>query len=198
MILTLFIFNRLYRLLKNHSFPKIVLFFSGWFFILLLPFLGLGNIAERYLHTAQLGYFALLALFVVWLANKLSFKHRLLALFLPGLITLALISFYLNQLEQAKNDWRQAGETTNKILLAISSNYQEFARANIFFVNLPIRYDRAWVFPVGIEDGIWLVYRTSDMVIKRAATFEEALQLGSKVVEPHIFIFENGELQEFK
>lgn len=177
---------------------KIILFSIGWFIILLAPFLGLGNIAERYVHTAQLGYFVLLALLINRLYCYLRKKNTLLALALSSLIVFGLGKFYLGQMHMAKEEWRQAGEITNKTLLTISSNYQEFARAKIFFVNLPIRYGRAWVFPVGIEDGLWLTYRTTDMTIKRVSSFEEALTLGSKVSDPHIFIFSNGELQEYK
>ncbi len=210
LLLVLFVALLLYRLFKRldcqKSQPeagppfvdKIVLFSICWFIVLLLPFLGLGNIAERYVHTAQLGYFLLLVLLISKLYKKIGGRNRLLAIILSGSIILGVISFYLNQIKLAKDEWKQAGETANKTLLAISSNYQEFARANIFFVNLPIRYGRAWVFPVGIEDGIWLVYRTNDIIIKQVLTFEEALSLGSKVTEPHIFIFENGELQEYK
>lgn len=196
-LFTAFWFYRLFKRVNYHK-SKLAIFAICWFIVLLLPFLGLGNIAERYVHTAQLGYFLLLVLFIGKLYEKAKDKNRLLAIILSGSIILGVICFYLNQIKFAKEEWKQAGETANKTLLAISSNYQEFARANIFFVNLPIRYGRAWVFPVGIEDGIWLVYRTNDMIIKRVSTFEEALTLGSKVTDPHIFIFENGELQEYK
>ena len=184
---------------KRFKFNRIIVFFIGWFIILLLPFLGLGNIAERHVYPAHLGFFGLFALFIDWILRKVQKRSFIIGFSLTVIILGAIFGSYYYQMEKTKQGWCQAGETANKILLALSSNYAEFPLdSTLYFVNLPIRQDRAWVFPVGIEDGIWFIYRDKSLTINRTTDLEETLDLAEGKPNTYVFLYEEGELKEVK
>ena len=195
------------RLLKRVKFRewwvhkefRLIVFSLGWFVILLLPFLGLGNIAERYLHTAQLGYFLIIALLINWIFERLKKRNIILSLMVAFVIVGSIVGFYLWETEKVKQDWYQAGEITNKILLALPSNYIEFpSDSGLYFVNLPLRQNRAWIFPVGLKDGLWFIYRDDSLRIYQMNDLEETLDLveDKPVTHTHVFLYEDGELKE--
>ncbi len=176
---------------------KVALFALGWLIIVLLPFLGLGNIAERHVYPAHLGFFILLALAIDWFYQKLKKRHLYLGISLALILVLAIFSFYLIEMEKAKSDWRQAGEVTNTILLALSSNFIEFRPGHsLHFVDLPIRQGRAWAFPVGLHEGIWFIYRDETLPIEITTDLEKTVAAWREDPFAHVFVFEEGELRE--
>jgi len=179
---------------------KLVTFAFGWFIIVLLPFVGLGNIAERYLHTAQLGFFLILGLAIEKIYEKIKKVNFKGSIILVLIISLCLTSFYLTELEKAKKDWYEAGEIANKILLALPTSYIDFpSGTDIYFVNLPLRLNRAWVFPVGIKDGVWFIYRNDSIRIFQMNDLDQALDLAEgKTPAAHVFLYYQGELTEVK
>jgi len=182
-----------------HKEFRLIVFSLGWFVILLLPFLGLGNIAERYLHTAQLGFFLVIALLINWIFERLKKRNLWLGLVVAFVIVGSIVGFYLWETEKVKQDWYQAGEITNKILLALPSNYIEFpSDSGLYFVNLPLRQNRAWIFPVGLKDGLWFIYRDDSLRIYQMSDLEETLDLveDKPVTHTHVFLYEDGELKE--
>jgi len=184
---------------KNLKINKTVVFAFGWFIILLLPFLGLGNMAERHVYPAHFGFFLLLALFINWLYEKIRKINLPLALGLTLILCLFVFGFYQQEMEKAKKEWFQAGEIANKILLAVSSNYIEFAYGNsLYFVNPPMRQGRAWIYPVGIPEGLWFIYRDETLPIKIVTNLEETLEITKGDIAAHIFVYEEGELMEIK
>jgi len=164
------------KLFNRFQLSRLILFSIGWFIILLLPFLGLGNMAERHVYPAHLGFSILMALLLNWIYERLKKRNYILGLGLAIIIIAGLLGFYQQEMEETKQSWRQAGEIANKTLLALGSNYAEFPlESTLYFVNLPIRQDRAWVFPVGLADGIWFIYRDETLTINRITGLEETL-----------------------
>jgi len=187
------------RVIRKIKFNRIIIFLLGWFIILLLPVLGLGNIAERYVYLADFAVFSLIGLFIDWLVKQ-TFKSKLaLRICLFSLISLGLSIFYYSQFAKEKENWYQAGETAHKILLALGSNYSDFPPGStLYFVKLPLRQNRAWIFPVGLKDGIWFIYRDENLAIKKAKSVKEALGLTKGKPHQYIFVYENNALQEVK
>jgi len=68
------------------------------------------------------------------------------------------------------------------------------------FVNIPIRHGEAWVFPVGISDALWFVYRNPNIKIYTWSTVEEALSAVTyNSMTQKIFVFKSdGSVQEVK
>ena len=59
-----------------------------------------------------------------------------------------------------------------------------------FFINTPIRYGRAWIFPVGLTDAIWHMYRQSPFTVVPVSSIEEAFQYPIRTGDREVFIFE--------
>ena len=201
-ILIVFVFLILkktcYKKIKTETF-KTILFFLGWYVILLFPFLGLGNIAERYVYLAHGGLLALLVLFCDWVFKEFKKRSLLAGLLVEGFTLIAASIFYYSQIRKTQDNWYQAGEIANKILLAISTNYAKFPpESSLYFVDLPIRYDRAWVYPVGLEDGLWFIYRDKSLVVNKATDLEKTFELVKGKPNKYVFVFEEGQLKEVK
>lgn len=184
--------------LRHRSF-KFYLFASGWFTISLLPFWGLGNLAERYVHLASFSFALVLALLANLFWEKIHQRNALLAFSATLVLVGTVAGFYGRQMLEVGKNWKVAGETANKILLALPSNYATFpSGTTLYFVDLPIREKRAWIFPVGLEDGLWFIYKDENLKIAKAKNIEEALDLSEKNKPSYVFVFENGELKEAK
>lgn len=175
---------------------KLAVFSLGWFVAALLPVLGLGNIAERYLYIPSFGFILSLS----WLVFNLYQRINLGRLIRGGLLVIiiaAIFGFYYLEMEEVKKTWQEAGEISNKILRTLPTSYKEFPEGStLYFVNLPLRVERAWVFPVGIEDGLWFVYRDETLKVMKGNDLNEALDYKESHQPAFVFIYENAELKE--
>ncbi|MBL7159922.1 hypothetical protein ISS85_05575, partial [Candidatus Microgenomates bacterium] len=134
--------------LKKIKINKLIIFSFGWILIALLPVIGLGNIAERYLYIPSIGFVILLAIIIIKLYEKKSLIFKLIAI----MMVITMTRFYYLELRKSESTWEIAGEASNKILRALSTNYKQFPeKSTLYFVNLPLRVERAWVFPVGLK-----------------------------------------------
>lgn len=183
--LGLLLLLKFYRRIRISRF---VWFCLGWFIILLLPFLGLGNIAERYLYLAKFGVIlGAIALAKKYLSTKLAF-----------LIGLVILSFFWLEYRRVEADWQKAGDSANKILLTLASNYAQFpTNSTLCFVDLPLRFNRAWVYPVGLDDAIWFIYQTNDLIVKKVDIAQAEKECLEKPLV-YTFIYEDFELKELK
>jgi len=175
----------------------ISVFSVGFLVISLLPFLGLGNIAERYAYLASLGGAVLLGWLLSVIYQKLSKKNFILGLIILVLLFFGLVFYYLADFNHSFQDWRRAGEITKRILLDLRKNYfMKTFDKTFYFVDIPIREGRAWVFPVGLDDALWHTFRDESLKVSTVKSIEEALDLQDKTPNSHVFVFENGEIKE--
>ncbi len=162
-----FIYKMSIKILKKNEI-KIVLFGAFFSIITLLPFLGLGNISSRYSYLASIGIVFLLVFFVNKLYVYLLSNGRDIAI---ASLTVAVSIFCLLQiiqLQQLHSDWYEAGEKTKSFFVAIDSVYIESWASDAIefhFVNVPIRSGEAWVFPVGLPDALWFVFRNPNIKV---------------------------------
>ena len=178
--------------LRKMKIDKLLIFALGWIVISLLPVIGLGNIAERYLYVPSAGFVIFLAIMV----NKLH-RKKIFALTLLVVVTIGISGFYYLELKKSELTWKRAGETSNEILRALSTNYKQFPKkGTLYFINLPLRIERAWVFPVGIEDGLWFIYKNDNLKIIKGDNLDKALDYKKKNKDVYIFMYEEGELKE--
>lgn len=196
-IVILFIF---WKMLRKKKINKQWLFAFFWFIFTLLPVIGLGNIAERYLYIPSLGFALFIGLFISFLFTKtkvLNIGLRLFANIILLIFIIATFNYYQSELIHVRNTWKEAGETANKILRALPTTYRNFNEGTVlYFVNLPLRIERAWVFPVGLTDGIWLIYHDSSVTVKTGNNLEEALNYKNDNANIHVFVFEGNQLKE--
>jgi hypothetical protein len=117
-----------------------------------------------------------------------------------SLILIILIVFSFKEAKNSRENWYEAGEISNRVLLSLASNYKEFpSDASLYFVNLPLKIGRAWVFPVGLEDGIWFIYKNKDIKVSQIGD-KEAKEIlrqfsGENI---YVFIYENNRLRRLE
>lgn len=187
--------------IKNLLGRRTVTFTLGWMVITLLPFLGLGNMSERYVYLASFGYLLGMASFIYWLKEKaVRLARPQIGLSLLVLFVFGLIGFYGYELKRAHQDWAEAGRISKNTLLALSTNYAKFPpESNLVFANMPLKKGLAWVFPVGLEEAIEFIYRDESLKVYRVNTAKEAFELKKSLKGPfYPFVFEAGELKRAK
>lgn len=165
----------------------------------LLPYLPLGNIADRYLYLASFGFALIFIAGTQIVVNRFSPKEskRNIAIMFIVVAIVSTLSYGENAQENKK--WQKAGEITKNALSLFRTDYPDVpSDAQYYFVNTPIKHDGVWVFPVGLKDGLWFIYGENAPVIYQMQTLEEAkagLQ-ASKVKNSYIFKFDkNGKLE---
>jgi apolipoprotein N-acyltransferase len=139
--------------------------------ISLLPFIGLGNITGRYVYLASIG-FTITACSILWLIRKRFGRVVLL------IISTALILIFAVSVKQEYTQWKRAGMITEMTLKLLHQNYPKLDPGyRLIFINVPIKYHNAWVFPVGLKDGIWFIYRDDTMKVYQVKDYEESRKL---------------------
>lgn len=190
--------KRIIRLYHHSVLSRIFIFSILILLIGLLPFVGLGNISERYGYLSSVGF--VLALTVILDAIVTTFfKDDRTRKGVLILVVVVIGAFYIYELGIQKNDWQKAGDITQNTLATLRVGYTEIpADSNIYFVSIPIKIAQAWVFPVGLEDGIWFVYREKKINIYKPKTLEEAqaLSAATPLSLDYIFVFnKNGVIE---
>lgn len=179
---------------------KYALFALVFIFVSLLPFLGLGNITERYSYLASIG-FAFLVVSILMALTKLV-KNQNYKLYLLAFILLVVGSFYYVSDMGENSQWHEAGRITNRTL-AYLRLYLDGKRSNsnFYFVNTPIRKANAWIFPVGLSDGIWFIYRDDTIRIYKTGSISEGKSSLIQGVSSQNYLFafdKNGNIYEIK
>lgn len=142
--------NKIAKTLQDKNL-RLIVFGIAFAFVSLLPFLGLGNIAQRYLYLASFGLCFSLVIILRQILNK---KYLLLI----GVLVISI--WFQIQNAQAKKDWKQAGEITKHALALFRIDYEGLkSDDNVYIINTPYTYKNVWVFPVGLTDGLWFIYR---------------------------------------
>lgn len=186
------------KMLKHEN-AQLILFGVVLAFVSLLPFLPLGNIAPRYLYLASFGL-TLSTVLSVYLLLKLFIKsNRVVAMSLVFIFSIVIGSYVLqNKDEQLK--WETAGTIAEETLLYYRTGYASFnAQNNVYLVNVPVTNKGVWVFPVGLADGLWFIYRENTPTINQKSSLEEAI--AAKQNNPtgtYVFQFKNGTILEVK
>lgn len=199
--LLFFVYKRLGKRVSGED-KKILIFGFLFFFISLLPFIGLGNITSRYSYLASAGSVIILVFFLKKIYRYLLESGRNIAIF--GILTLATVFylFHLIQVQSLHSDWYEAGQKAKRLFVAIDKEYADYwseETMELHFVNTPLRMGEAWVFPVGLSDALWLIYRNPQIQVFQDPDLETALSKVEKGLRTQrVFIFdESGALTEY-
>lgn len=188
------------RLLHYINDYKIELFGLAFAFGALTPFLGLGNLSERYIYLASVGFVIVVMGLLTRLTRKLPQKYSALVLVL---IAVVIGAWFYNEHKRIESHWQTSSQITYGTLAKLRLDYNELPKnSTLYFVNVPIQYGNAYIFPVGLEDGVWFVYRDSTLTIHKMKTIEEAqkhMSQNSALGATHIFYYNDKyELLEYK
>lgn len=176
-----------YLALKN---TKIIIFGIIFAVISLMPYLPLGNIAPRYIYLASAGFAISLIFTLRQISHKIFGNNTTLSSIFFITIILIISIFYYRSLQIIENEWKRAGDITKNMLIQFRLTYENLgSKSNIYFLNTPIKYQNAWVFPVGLPDSLWLIYRDNMPVIYQISS---AAQIDKNKKENYLVTFDQN------
>jgi len=178
-------------ILKRLAFDekRLVIFSLLFFAVSLLPFLGLGDIASRYNYLASFGVSLLLSFFVLKLFVFFYSRDKKHTIFVSVLIIIFFLSIQLFQFQKVQTDWQRAGDKSKSFLSSLEHAYVHYSvskTSTLYFVDVPIKEGEAWIFPVGLEDAIWLLFPGSDIKVNITDSVEKAFAI---MKEPNSRVF---------
>ncbi len=179
---------------------RIVVFGALFSFIVLLPFLGLGNITSRYSYLASMGIIILFAFFIKKLYYYLLSQGRDIALAGSALVVTVFCLLHIMQVQQIHSDWYEAGQKAKRFVVAVDGLYSDYwskEPIEFHFVNVPIRVGEAWVFPVGLQDALWFSFQNPNIKVYQWPTVKAAHDAVDGSYNKKVFEFdESGKIIE--
>lgn len=173
---------------------KIYYFGFGLFIIGLLPFLGLGNISLRYSYLSSIGVVIIFVFLLTEFFKFLKTSGRDIAYTGLGVIISVFLLLHVMQLQQLHTDWSEAGDKVKTFLTAVDSTYSNYWASEpikLYFVNVPIRYRQAWVFPVGLKDAVWFAFKNPNIQVFQVSTLNQVLDLVTNPYTDKVFEFDS-------
>lgn len=186
---------------KLHKNTKRALLFGFLFFItLLLPFLGLGNIASRYSYLASFIVVLFFVLFIKKLYVYLLSYGKDIALAATIMVISIFSLLHVIQTQQFLIDWHESGVKAQRFFISIDELYADIwskEGGQLHFVNVPIRNGQAWIFPVGFSDAIWFAFKNDDLSVYTHSDIDTALEQAGTSPTAWVFMFQDdGSLKE--
>jgi hypothetical protein len=179
---------------------KTIIFALTFSFITLLPFLGLGNLAPRYGYLSSFGVIIIFVLILRKAYKYLQSSGRETAVLALSLVIIVFSIFHIMQIQQSYSNWAEAGKRTKNFFIALQRFYSgDWSKNNVefHFVNVPTKIGDAWIFPVGIEDAVWLAFRNENAKLILHTDKQEALNQAGLHRSRPVFIFnEDGTVTE--
>jgi hypothetical protein len=164
--------------------------------ISLLPYLGLGAMSERYVLIASGFTIVAISLAVQTISNRTRSNAYN---FVIVLICFAISFLNIKEISRVSFDWQKASDISQTTVLTMRKQFFPLISDTRFiFINTPIRYGRAWIFPTGMNDVLWHLFRVngysfvteSAKDIPSAFTYQEKLGLAT-----YVFTFENYKIK---
>lgn len=173
------------------------------FIVPLIPFLGLGNIAPRYAYLASFGVCLMVAYFLELFLLSVRKKQRSIALIAYLIVFAIIIYFNVAILFRLNKDWGKAGDIVNDTLVGVTYTYTQEKKLPVnptfTFVNVPIRYASAWVFPVGLQDALWFSFRDTKLTVTSTGDEEQARSKARSNPAVKVFKFlQDGSIVEYE
>ena len=160
-----------------------------------VSYLGLGNTAERYTIIPSLFVSIGSALFVtLFLRTSKSIFWKSMLVFIAFIV----VVWNIGQIKRLEGDWKKASTIAESALLSVRTEIYPPKNDDlvIVFVNLPIRYGRAWIFPAGINDALWHMFRENLYGVYTMPTLEAAYDLKTDKGTRYVYVFEDYVLKK--
>ncbi len=170
------------------------LFIFGMLFIAisLLLYLGLGNISQRYGYLGAFGYSLIIALFLQKISLLLKNPWKIIIM---AILLISLFTFYYNEQKSVEAEWLKAASITEDTLAFFRLDYFTLNNSDsVYLVNVPIKYQNAWVFPLGVSDALWFLYKDNEPKLIEVTTIAQAQKdaknfYNTKLSKAYIFSF---------
>jgi hypothetical protein len=152
--------------------------------------------SERYTIAAS-GFFV--AGFGSWASIVWKSAGRRVWKYVVVIIALGFIIWNAAEVVRVGGDWQKASAISQETLSIMNTQFFPLRENKSFiFINMPTRYGRAWIFPTGLADPLWHVFRfnpwayTTTNVSTPEAAYSTPVPQG---FAPEILIFENYQLK---
>lgn len=176
---------------------------GAWVFVWLIiavitfaAFAGLGGLTERYTLVPSIFILLALASFL-----ELCIKSKS-AVFAAVIFIAALFGWNVREINRVSQHWEVASTVSEKTLVNFRNEYFPLTQDKTFiFINTPIRYGRAWIFPLGMDDPLWHMFKFNTYTYKVSyadnpeQAYEKAVQIGGPFA---ILGFENYVLKKIQ
>lgn len=171
-----YLFTMRTKLRKIAATPQVRLMLFGllFAFVSLLPVLGLGNMTERYGYFSAIGF----AFVFIGLVQVAAINHNRKIIWTGIVVGLLLLISWKTLIGNELAQWKKASDTTYMTLGYFRVEQEGLPQgSSLYFVNVPIRYGNAWIFPVGLPEGLWFIYRDPLLKVYQLKSVDEAKQL---------------------
>jgi len=154
-----------------------------------ISYLGLGNAAERYAFIPSI--FLIIAL-SLWFAHLWKTIQSILLKILLLILAAGIAWWNIGQVQRLEGDWRKASDIAQMSLLAIKREaYPPKDDLTFFFINPPIRYGRAWIFPTGLNDALWHMFRDNLYATNIVPSIKAAYDSPNTKGTRYVYVFED-------
>jgi hypothetical protein len=200
-ILTMYFCVKVFRKNSDSEKRKIILFGLLFIFITLAPFLWLDDISYRHSYFSSIGFIILFVYIMSVLYKFLQNSGSMIARLGIFVVISLFVLLQIVQIQQIQGNWYTAGNKVQTMFKSIQASYQDSwatESMQLYFVNVPIREGEAWVFPVGLSDGLLLVLQNPHLNIHQVNSLDEAYtQVGIQTEDEKIFVVDgSGNLVE--
>jgi len=164
------------------------------FLISSISYLGLGNASERYAFIPSIFLIIALSLWIahVWKTIQPFIYKILLLVFVVGIAW-----WNIGQVQRLEGDWRKASDIAQTSLLSIKREaYPPKDDLTFFFINPPIRYGRAWIFPIGLNDALWHMFRDNLYAVNIVPSIKAAYDFPTYKGTRYVYVFEDYVLKK--
>lgn len=161
--------------------------------ISLAAYAPLGGMADRYMYIPSV-FFVMALIFAAdsWWKRHTSVAAKACLC----LIVIGIAWWNIAEVQRLGGDWQKAGDTAEQALQVIKKETFPPKDVKTFFIiNMPIRYGNAWIFPTGMTDAIWLMYRENPFRVFTVDTVEEAYRFVLTQGDREVFVFDNFKLK---
>jgi hypothetical protein len=161
--------------------------------ISLSAYIGLGGNAERYVLFAS-GFFVISFItgLDTWIKQGVSIGIRILILTLG----IGVLLWNIGETQRIATDWGKAYLVSRQTLLTLKQEFFPLrSKATFIFVNTPIRYGRAWIFPTGMEDAMWHLFRGNDYTVRVGNDVPSALGYSIRNGDLYVLSFDGYKIQ---
>src|SRR5260221_1021124 len=181
------------KIWKTWKLKNNILFFSCSFMgISLLPYLGLGNIAERYGYLASVGFVMLACVIAQKILLTITHLSKVWKCIIIGSVLILVGVWYGKENIRSLREWATASKITYEALGYFKIEKDGSQEGNTFYiVNLPIRRGNAWIFPTGFPQALWFLYRDTSPNVIIVDTVERARKHIGSNMNSSIFVFDS-------
>ncbi len=149
---------------------------------------GLGGAAERYGYVSSI-FVVLFGAEVVWLSLKNSRNMTFKAI--VCVVAAVLIGWNIAETKRLEGQWKFAGNVVEQSIMGIKSEtFPPLNVKTIYIIDMPIRYGRAWIFPTGMTDALWHMFRDNPYTVTPAKDLKSAFAAPFRG-DREVFIYEN-------